>query len=326
MASPRVYTLGRLIVDLYGVEIGVDLTRVERFAKYVGGSAANTAVGLARLGVATGMIARVGHDPFGRYLLAALAREGVDTRMTTMDPALPTGLAFAALRPPDDSEVAFYGVPNANATLSAEDLHRETLSQAKFLVVGGTALASPSSSEAVLAALDCHRRAGGVNILDVDWRPAFWVDPAAARGVYRRALALTDLVLSNEPELTFVAEGREGSAAAEHLYALGVGELVAKRGAAGVDYYSPRQQLSCPAFSVPVLNTLGAGDGFAAGWVAALADNVSVPQALRFASAVAAIVVSRHGCSAAMPTRTEVSQFLARQSTMDAAQKGGEAL
>ncbi len=325
MASPLVYTLGRLIVDLYGMEIGVDLTRVERFAKYVGGSAANTAVGLARLGVATGMIARVGHDPFGRYLLAALTNEGVDTSMVSMDSELPTGLAFAALRPPSDSEVVFYGTPNANSSLSARHLDWQALHRARFLVVGGSALASPSSSRAVLAALDRHRQAGGTNIFDVDWRPVFWSDQASAREVYMRALTLTDMVLSNEPELTFIAEGRNGLAAAEHLYGWGVGALVAKRGNAGVDYYSPGQRLSCPAFAVPVLNTLGAGDGFAAGLVAALSEDAPMSQALRYACAVAAIVVSRHGCSAAMPSQAEVSRFLADQSTMQSIQQGGEA-
>lgn len=311
MAQPVAYTLGRLIVDLYGQESGVPLDQVETFQKYIGGSAANTAVGLARLDVATGLVSRVGEDRFGAYLVSALAAEGVDVGMVGHDPVLPTGLAFAALRPPEDSEVLFYGTPNANQGIRASDLDTEALARAPYLIVGGTALSASPTREAALVAMELHRAAGGTNLLDVDWRPLYWPDRETADLYYRFALRLTDMVLANEAELRLIAGGAEDpETAAARLGPLGPARIVAKQGARGAVYLGPEGRFSVPAVAVPVVNTLGAGDGFAAGWVAALIDGAAIPEALRFAAAVAALVVSRHSCSEAMPTRDEVSDLL----------------
>ncbi|MCL5066375.1 MAG: 5-dehydro-2-deoxygluconokinase [Firmicutes bacterium] len=314
MASPVVYTLGRCIVDLYGEETGVEFEQVHRFAKYVGGSAANTAVGLARLGLATGLISRVGEDRFGRYLLAALAEEGVDARMVGRDPVLPTGLAFAALKPPEDSDVVFYGNPNANQGVSIQDLDWSAIASAKYLVVGGTALAASPAREAVLMAMAHHRRTGGMNLLDVDWRPMFWSDPGTADFYYHLALQYTDVVLANAPELALVGGSADARQSAMALKAEGVREVVAKQGAQGVRHFGPDGECQIPALQVSVVNTLGAGDGFAAGLVAALEEPWTVPERLRFAAATAALVVSRHSCSEAMPRRAEVEALLAQGS------------
>lgn len=313
MAQPVVYTLGRLIVDLYGEERGVALTEVSTFRKYVGGSAANTAVGLARLGVRTGLISRVGADPFGAYLVDALAAEGVDVSMVGRDPVLPTGLAFAALRPPADSEVLFYGTPNANQGVRVADLDPGALAGAAYLIVGGTALAASPTREAALVAMQVHRAAGGTTCLDVDWRPIYWSDRETADLYYRMALGMSDIVLANQDELRLIGGGSDDpDEVAERLAALGPTRLVAKQGGRGAVYRGPEGRFQVAAAPVPVMNTLGAGDGFAAGWVAAWIDGAPVPEALRFAAAAAALVVSRHSCSEAMPTRAEVADLLSR--------------
>lgn len=321
MASPIVYTFGRAIVDLYGVETGIPFEAVEQFKKYVGGSAANTAVGLARLGLSVGLISRVGPDRFGTYLLRTLADEGVNTDMISRDPILPTGLAFAAMRPPEDSEVVFYGNPNANGAVGVDDLNLEAIGAARYLVLGGTALATSSTREAALIALEHHRRAGGINILDVDWRSNYWDHQATAEFYYRLALERTDMVLANAPELDFVGVAGDALASAERLWDLGVHTVIAKQGAQGVRMLTAEQDITVAACSVPVVNTLGAGDGFAAGFVAGLEQGLSMTQVLRFAAATAGIVVSRHSCSAAMPSRAEVQALLDRDGVEDGGMK-----
>lgn len=309
---PSVYVLGRVIVDLYAVEIGVTLEKVSQFQKYLGGSAGNTAVGLARLGASVGLISRVGDDAFGRYLLDRLGEESVDAHMVHVEPIYPTCLAFAALFPPDDSTVLFYGQPNAHSQLDIQDIDLDALKSADILVVAGTALSTSPSRDAALWALEVHREAGGRNIMDMDWRPGYWRTPHEAQLYYRRGLEMTDVVLANEAELAFIGEDVEDlEMIARKLQTWGVQEVIAKRGGQGCWYFGPEGTHHVSAFPVSVVNTLGAGDGFGAAYVFALLQQWTVGQRLRFASAAGGIVVSRHSCSEAMPRVDEIEALLA---------------
>ncbi|QSO51332.1 5-dehydro-2-deoxygluconokinase [Alicyclobacillus curvatus] len=311
MTQPEVYTLGRLIVDLYASEIGVGLDEVGSFRKYLGGSAANTAIGLARHGASVGLISRVGPDDFGVYLRNQLQKERVDTEMVNVDRKFPTGLAFAALFPPNDSKVLFYRKPCADANLSLGDIRFDKLKNARMLVVACTALAVSPGREAALAALEANRAAGGINVLDIDFRPIFWADEAEAKLYYRAAIRMSDVVMANEPELEFAGGSAHPAEAAANLLDLGVKEVVAKRGSEGCLYFSPSGNLQVPAVPVDVLNTLGAGDGFGAAYTFGLLQGWDVQRRLEYAAAAGAIVVSRHSCSEAMPTRKEVEDLLA---------------
>lgn len=307
----EVYTLGRVIVDLYADQLHTPLSQVKSFSKYLGGSAGNTAFGLARLGAKAGLISRVGPDEFGRFLLERLQQEGVDTSMVAVDPKYPTGLAFAAIFPPGDSKVLFYRKPCADVKLCVDDIDWEKLRRAKILSIAATALCESPSREAVLAALEEHRRAGGINVIDVDWRPTLWDDPAAARIYYRMALKLADVVIANEPELEMAGESSDPETAAANILRLGARQVVAKRGGQGVMLFGEGGPLAVPAIKVQVMNTLGAGDGFGAAYNYGLLQGWEPERIVRFANAAGAVVVTRHSCSEAMPTLDEVEALLA---------------
>lgn len=311
MGRTDVYVLGRIITDVYGNEVNVPLKDVSSFNKYLGGSAGNTAVGLARHGAAVGLISRVGNDAHGEFLIDTLTREGVDSGMVKKDEQHFTGLAFAALRPPSDSELLFYCTDCAYEHLHVDDLDEQAIQSAKILVVCATTLAREESRAATLKALELHRTAGGINAMDVDWRPMFWSDKAFAREVYDEAIRLTDVLIANEPELSFVGGSDDVLVARDRVMSLGPKELVAKRGSSGVRYFGPDGEETVPAFTVDVLNTLGAGDGFGAAYTYGLLQGWPVRQRLRYASAAGAIVVTRHSCSEAMPTGAETEAFLA---------------
>jgi len=307
----RVYCLGRVLVDLYAEQLHTPLARVQSFRKYLGGSAGNTAFGLGRLGAWAGLISRVGPDEFGDFLLAELQGAGVDTEMVRRDPRYPTALAFGALFPPGDSKVLFYRKPCADNHLEIGDIIEERLGG--MLVVAATALAESPVREAALYALHINRRRGGVNVVDVDWRPGLWADPRAALPYYRAALGLTDIVLANEAELAFAGESDDPPTAAANILALGPRQVVAKRGGAGVLIFGEGGPLQVPPFRVEVMNTLGAGDGFGAAYCFGLLQGWPTERCATFAAAAGAIVVSRHSCSQAMPTRAEVEQLMAAQ-------------
>lgn len=306
-----VLTLGRVLVDLYANELHTPLKDVTSFNKYLGGSAGNTAVGLARLGARAGLISRVGKDDFGAFLLEQLEREGVDRAMVRVDPRRRTALAFAAIFPPGDSHVLFYRKPCADVQLDLADLDRDRIAEARLLVVAATALAEPPARDAALAALQMHRSAGGINVIDVDWRPTLWEDHAAARLYYRVALREADIVLANETELEFAGGSADPETAASAILALGPRQVVAKRGEAGVWLFGEGGPLHVPPFRVEVVNTLGAGDAFGAGFCLGLLRGWPMVRCLTYGAATGAIVVSRHSCSAAMPTREEVDRLIA---------------
>lgn len=312
-----VYVLGRVIVDLYAEQLHTPLSEVSSFRKYLGGSAGNMAVGLARLGARVGLISRVGPDEFGEFLLKRLASEGVDTTMVRVDPRYPTGLAFAAISPPDDSRVLFYRKPCADIHLEIDDIDPDALGGT--LVVTGTALSASPSREAVFHALEANRSRGGRNVMDVDWRPVLWDDPRVARVYYRQALRMVDIVIANEPELATVGESDDPEAAAATVLGLGPTQVVAKRGAAGVVLFGEGGPRKVPGFSVSVLNTLGAGDAFGAAFCYGLLQGWPADRCLTFANAAGAIVVSRHSCSEAMPTRQEVEALIRSQGRGEAA-------
>lgn len=310
LGPTEVYTLGRLLVDLYADELHTPLEDVKTFKKYLGGSAANTAFGLARLGARTGLISRVGPDAFGRFLLQTLQNEGVDTSMVATDPRYPTALAFAAIFPPQDSKVLFYRKPCADVHLTVDDLDTQKLKDARILSIAGTALCQSPSREAVFAALEENRRTGGLNVFDVDWRPGLWEDPSAAPIYYRMALQMVDVVIANEPELEMAGESSDPETAADRLLRLGANHVVAKRGGDGVMLFGEGGPLQLARLPVDVVNTLGAGDGFGAAYNYGLLQGWEPELRLRFANAAGAIVVSRHSCSEAMPTRTEIEALL----------------
>ena len=306
----EVFTLGRVIVDLYAEQLHTPLQQVQTFRKYLGGSAGNMAVGLARLGARAGLISRVGADAFGEFLLSRLRAEGVDTTMVRVDERFPTGLAFAAIFPPHDSTVLFYRKPCADIKVEIADLVLDALRQARMLVLTGTALSESPSREAALRAAEEVHGAGGTVVFDLDWRPMFWQSLEEARVVYRLALRLSDVVLANEPELEMAGESRDPSQAAARLRSLGPTVIVAKRGGAGALLFHDEKVLRVPPRPVKVVNTLGAGDGFGAAFCYGLLQGWPLARCLEFANAAGAIVVSRHSCSEAMPTREEVEALL----------------
>ncbi len=313
MSQPTVYTLGRVIIDLYANEIGVPLNEVQSFQKYLGGSAGNTAVGLARLGANTGLISRVGTDRFGTFVHEKLVAEGVDIGMVKKDPEYQTGLAFAALFPPTDSDVLFYRRPCADVNLSINDLDVDKIKAAKVLVVACTALAKSPGREATLAALEVNKASGGINVLDIDWRPMFWNSIEEAKLYYNLALSFAHVVIANEPELELVGGSKDPVTAAKHVFSFQVDEVVAKRGSQGVIYFGHEgaEPITVPPSPIKVLNTLGAGDAFGASYVYGLLEGWEATKRLQFAATAAAIVVGRHSCSEAMPTKQEVEDKLA---------------
>lgn len=212
-----VITMGRIGVDLYPLQTGVPLARVETFGKFLGGSPSNVAVAAARLGRRTALITRTGKDAFGDYLHEALREFGVDDRWVGGVEGLPTPVTFCEVFPPDDFPLYFYRQPKApDLEIYAAELDLDATSAARVFWVTGTGLSEEPSRSATLAALE-HRAKSGTTVFDLDWRPMFWkdtawkqgTDAAQARTYYAQALAHATVAVGNLDEVEVATGERE---------------------------------------------------------------------------------------------------------------------
>ncbi len=316
MAEPAQYfdliTMGRIGVDLYPLQTGVPLARVETFGKFLGGSAANVAVAAARLGRRTAVITRTGDDPFGTYLHEELKGFGVDDRWVTPVAAYPTPLTFCEIFPPDDFPLYFYRRPKApDLEIRSDELDLAAIRGARVFWITGTGLSEEPSRSATLAALQARAKAG-TTVFDLDWRPMFWQDPEQARPHYREALRHATVAVGNLDECEVATGVREPQACAEALLQAGVELAVVKQGPKGVlAVHRDGSRAEVPPVPVEVVNGLGAGDAFGGSLCHGLLAGWDLEKTMRHANAAGALVASRLACSSAMPTESEVEDLLA---------------
>ena len=287
--------LGRVGIDLYPEQLATPLAEVQTFRRFVGGFAGNVATGLARLGVSTAIVSRVGADGHGDYVRAWLAGEGVDVRFLATDPYWQTPPTFCEVWPPDHFPITFYRKPTApDWQLAPEDFGAEEVAAAPLLYATGTGLAQSPSRESTLAALRDHR---GTTIFALDWRPALWDEPGAYPALAAEAVEAADIVIGNEEEV-------------EASRVTGVPVLVLKRGERGATVFDHGEETQVAGFEVEVVNGLGAGDAFAAALGHALLRELPLAEAVRRGTVAGAIVASRLACSDAMPRVDELEAAL----------------
>ena len=293
--------LGRVGVDLYPNELETPLRAVRTFTRFVGGFAGNVATGLARLGVRTAIVSRVGEDGHGEFVRDFLEREGVDTRFLAVDPYWRTPPTFCEVWPPDRFPITFYRRPTApDWQLAPGDFDRDDVAATPLLYATGTGLAQSPSRETTLAALREHER---TTVFDLDWRPALWERPEEFPAVAAEAVRHADVVVGNEEEV----EAAAGSA--EAIVDAGTA-LVLKRGERGATVFAAGGVVDVPPHPVEVVNGLGAGDAFAAALGHALLRGLELGEAVRRGTVAGALVAAQLACSEAMPTLEELEAAL----------------
>ncbi len=278
--------LGRVGIDLYPNQLETPLSEVRTYTRFVGGFAGNVATGLARLGVRTAIVSRIGDDGHGEFVREWLAANGVDVRFLRTDPYWLTPPTFCEVWPPDRFPITFYRRPTApDWQLSLEDFDLDEVAGAPLLYATGTGLAQPPSRETTLAALEEHH---GTTIFDLDWRPTLWDRPEEYPALAADAVALADVVIGNEEEVE-AARLRDAPG------------LVLKRGERGATVYEEGDETDVPGFPVEVVNGLGAGDAFAAAVGHGLLRGLSLVEAVRRGTVAGALVAAQLACSEAMP-------------------------
>ena len=305
-----VLTMGRVGVDLYPLQDNVGLEDVDTFSKTVGGSAGNVAIAAAKHGRRTALISRTGPDAFGRFVHMALREMGVDDRYITDVPDLLTPVTFCEMYPPDYFPLLFYRLPIApDLVIRAEELDLAAIENSGIFWTTVTGLSAEPSRSAHHAAWEARARRP-LTVLDLDYRPMFWGDPASASREVADALRQVTVAIGNRDECEVAVGETEPMRAARALLAAGVELAIVKQGPKGVLGMTHDAVVEVPPTPITVINGLGAGDSFGGAVCHGLLSGWDLETVLRFGNAAGAIVASRRECSTAMPTTDEVRALL----------------
>lgn len=325
--------LGRSSVDLYGAQVGGRLEDMASFAKYIGGSPANTAVGGARLGLRTALITRVGDEHMGRFIRETLQGEGVDTRCVKTDKTRLTALVILGIRDRSTFPLIFYRENCADMAIEAADFSEDFIASAKALVVSGTHFSAEPVNTASRTAMTYARRNGTKVVLDIDYRPVLWgltgkgegenrfVENQGVSAHLQSIIPDCDMVVGTEEEFHIAGGAADTLTAIRNVRQLSKAILVCKRGPMGCVVFpgdipaALEDGITGPGFKVNVYNVLGAGDAFMSGFMRGWLRDEPLEECCRIANATGAFVVSRHGCAPAVPSWEELSYFLKNGST-----------
>jgi 5-dehydro-2-deoxygluconokinase len=314
-APIEVLTVGRVGVDLYPQQSGVPLAEVTSFAKSLGGTATNVAVGAARLGRRSAVLTKVGADGFGDFVRTAMAGFGVDPAFVGTADDLQTPVVFCALDPPEDPPLLFYRQPIApDLTLTGADVPWDLVAAVPLFWVTGTGMSVDPSRQTHLDMLAHRPRpepgSGRFTVLDLDWRPMFWPSPRAARREYGRMLAHVTVAVGNRAEVEVAVGTSDPEEGARRLLDLGLELAMVKKGAEGVLVATADGMTTVRPQLVQVVCGLGAGDAFGGALAHGLLAGWDPVRIAEYANAAGAIVASRLACADAMPTIEELEAML----------------
>lgn len=303
-------SVGRVGVDIYPQQDG-PLKDVATFAKYLGGTATNVAVGAARLGRRAAVLTKVGPDSFGEFVREALEGFGVDSSHVGTAPGLLTPVVFCELDPPEDPGLVFYRQPIApDLTISEDDVPWDLVRDVPVFWVTGTGASVEPSRTTQLAMLKHRGRpapgSGRHTVLDLDWRPMFWASASEARSEYDAMLDQVTVAVGNRAEVEVAVGTSDPYEAATRLLEHGVELALVKMGGEGVLVATDGRRDVVAPHPVQVICGLGAGDAFGSALVHGLLAGWDPVTTARYANAAGAIVASRLACADAMPTLDEL--------------------
>ena len=328
MTTLDVITMGRCSVDLYGQQIGSRLEDIASFAKSVGGSPTNIAIGSSRLGLKTGVITRVGDEQMGRFVLEQLAREGVTTKGVVTDKNRLTALVLLSVENDKTFPLIFYRDNCADSALEANDVDEDFILSSKALLVTGTHFAKANTDAAQRKAMAIAKANGRKIVIDIDYRPNLWGLAGHGDGEERyiksdkvtahlqSILADCDLIIGTEEEVHIAGGTEDTLEALRTIRSYSKGVIVLKRGPMGCVVYpeaippSLEGGIVGTGFPIEVYNVLGAGDAFMSGFLRGWLKEEPYETCATYANACGAFAVSRLLCSPEYATFEELQYFL----------------
>ncbi|MCW0308370.1 sugar kinase [Pantoea ananatis] len=304
-----VITIGEAMAMFVAGETG-DLAAVDTFVKRAAGAELNVAIGLARLGLKVGWVSRVGQDAFGRFICQVLDKENIDHRQVTVDPRYPTGFQLKSkVDDGSDPLVEYFRKGSAASHLSPTDFDHDYFGAARHLHLSGVAAAiSDSSLELTKHAAKEMRARGKTLSFDPNLRPVLWRSEGEMRKQLNLLAEYADWVLPGEKEGYILTGYRQLQDIADFYLDKGVKAVIIKTGCEGAWYKTASgEQGQVEAMRVDnVVDTVGAGDGFAVGVISALLEGKPLVQAIRRGNKIGSLAIQVIGDSEGLPTRQQL--------------------
>ncbi|MDZ7705314.1 MAG: PfkB family carbohydrate kinase [Trueperaceae bacterium] len=318
MKQLDVIALGEMLIDFVPTRRDLSLQDADTFERAPGGAPANVAVGLARLGLQSGFMGKVGDDVFGKLLVTTLEQNGVDTREIKYDSEARTALAFVSPQAKGE-RFMFYRHPSADMRHHPDEIDDAYVRSAKAFHFGSISLIVEPARSATLKAVTVAKDAGLLISYDPNLRLALWHDETSARAGMRSAWPLADVIKISDEELLFLT-GEQSDDAARSLVTDNV-KLLLVTNEKGASYYTPDTSGRVPGFKVDVVETTGAGDAFMAGVLGglvrepgAIREREGLEPLIRRANAYAALATTKRGAIPALATPDELGAFISAQS------------
>lgn len=313
--------VGRACIDLNAVEYNRPMEETMTFKKYVGGSPANVAIGSSKLGLKAGFIGKIPDDQHGRFIEQYMKNVGIDTSNMVVDQAgRKVGLAFTEILSPEECSILMYREQAADLYLEVSEVNEDYIKSAKTLLISGTALAQSPSREAAFKAIKDAKKHGIKVIFELDYRPYTWQSPDEVSVYYSLVAEQSDIVIGTREEFDMMEnldhEG-DNEKTIKELFKSTPELVVIKHGVDGSYAYTKSgETYRGKAYKTKVLKTFGAGDSYASAFIYALIQGEDIETALKYGSASASIVVSKHSSSEAMPTVEEIKKLIAEDNTI----------
>ncbi|MFC7392750.1 5-dehydro-2-deoxygluconokinase [Scopulibacillus cellulosilyticus] len=309
-----IIAIGRACIDLNAAEYNRPMEETMTFIKYVGGSPANIAIGGAKLGLKAGFIGKISDDQHGRFIKKYMNDVGIDTSNIVVDKeGHKVGLTFTEIKSPEECSILMYREEVADLYLTPSEVNENYIRKSKILLVSGTALAKSPSREAVLKAVALAKKNDVKVIFELDYRPYSWASADETAVYYSLVAELADVVIGTRDEYDVMENRTDGKneETINYLFNHSPELIVIKHGVEGSYAYTKSgETFKGQAYKTKVLKTFGAGDSYASAFLYALITGKDIETALKFGSASASIVVSKHSSSEAMPTVEEIEELI----------------
>ncbi len=308
--------MGRIAIDFNPVIPPFQsLVEADTFKKYLGGSPANIAVGLARLGKKVGFIATVSDDQFGDYVTKFFEDEGIDTsHITRAKNGEKLGLTFTEMLSPSESSILMYRDGVADLMLDPADVDEEYIASAKAILISGTALCQSPSREACLKAMYLAKKVGTKVIFDIDYRPYNWKSADEIAIYYSIVAENSDMVMGSREEYdlteAIIAPGRTDEETASYWMEKGNKIVIIKHGKKGSTAHTADGDFNIKPFPINATKSFGGGDGYGSSFIFGLLEGWDIIDCLELGSASASLLVNAHGCSLFMPTLEQIQAYI----------------
>ena len=300
-------------MDIYPEPPGTKIDEVQNFSTHLGGSAANTCVALSKLNVSSDLVTCISDDAIGNFIFNKLDEFNVGNKFCRkIDKKFQTQMAVVETIL-DNNQSILYRNNSCDLQLDRSDIDRINFEDYSSIFISGVALSSNPSREAVFLAVEKASTLKLPLIIDLDYRPYNWESDHQKSEVYKKIMDRMDIIIGNDLEFNIADNSNEGLKLAQTLIQKKPSIIIYKMGEKGSKVFTKEDEKNFGIYDVQAIKPTGAGDAFNGGFISSLYQDFSLEESVKRGSANAAIVVTKVGCSSAMPNSEELNQFISNK-------------